>query len=289
MLKKWYPAQQPEGVNLAEQVDEHVLAEDVPTWQPATTAKVGTPTFGKHLTTKELNNLNDLLETFEDVLSIKPGKTDIIEHHIVTNTTKPIKLPPYRVPQAYQIMIRQEIQEMLNQGIIEPSVSEWASPIVPILKKDGSLRLCVDYRRLNAISQTNAYPMPRIEDLLDQLGQAYFLSTLDLTRGYWQVPMAKTSCHKTAFVTPFGQFQFTVMPFGLSGAPSTFQQMMDSLIKDKHDFAAAYLDDLVIFSSTWENHMQHLRTILQQLRKANLTVKPQKCSLAWLSVSILVM
>ena len=281
MLKKWYPAQQPEGVNLAEQVDEHVLAEDVPTWQLATTAKVGTPTFGKHLTTEELNNLNDLLETFEDVLSIKPGKTDIIEHHIciVTSTTKPIKLPPYRVPQAYQIMVRQEIQEMLNQGIIEPSVSEWASPIVPILKKDGSLRLCVDYRRLNAISQTNAYPMPRIEDLLDQLGQAYFLSTLDLTRGYWQVPMAKTSCHKTAFVIPFGQFQFTVMPFGFSGAPSTFQQMMDSLIKDEHDFAAAYLDDLVIFSSTWENHMQHLRTILQQLCKANLTVKPQKCQL----------
>ena len=119
--------------------------------------------------------------------------------------------------------------------------------------------------------------MPRIDDLLDCLGQAHFLSTLDLTRGYWQVPMAQTSCHKTAFVTPFGQFQFTVMPFGLSGAPSTFQQMMDSLIKDKHDFAAAYLDDLIIFSNTWENHMHHLRTILQQLRKAKLTVKPQKC------------
>ena len=139
--------------------------------------------------------------------------------------------------------------------------------------------MCVDYQCLNAFSQTNAYPMPRIEDLLDQLGQAQFLSTLDLTRGYWQAPMAKTSCHKTTFVTPFGQFQFTVMPFGLSGAPSISQQMMDSLIKGKHDFAAAYLDDLVVFSTTWENHMQHLRTILQQLRKANLTVKPQKCQL----------
>ena len=178
MLKKWYPAQQLEGVNLAEQVDEHILAEDVPTWQPATTDKVGIPTFGKYLTTKEQNNLNDLLEEFEDVLSIKPGKTDLIEHHIVTSTTKPIKLPPYRVPQAYQIMVRQEIQEMLNQGIIEPSVSEWASPIVPILKKDGSLRLCVDYRCLNAISQTNAYPMPRIDDLLDQLEQAHFCQLL---------------------------------------------------------------------------------------------------------------
>ena len=102
------------------------------------------------------------------------------------------------------------------------------------------------------------------------------MSTLDLTRGYWQVPMAKALCHKTAFVTPFGQFQFTVMPFGLSGAPSTFQQLMDSLIKDKHDFAAAYLDH---FSNTWEDHMQHLRAILQQLCRANLTVQPQKCQL----------
>ena len=91
--------------------------------------------------------------------------------------------------------------------------------------------------------------------------------------------MAKVSCHKTAFVVPFGQFQFTVMPFGLSGAPSTFQQMMDSLIKDKHHFAAAYLDNLIIFSNTWEDHMQHLRTIRQQLHRANLTVKPQKCQL----------
>ena len=171
-----------------------------------------------------------MISEFHDVLSIKPGKIDLIEHKIETSTTKPIKLPPYRVPQAYQTMVRQEIKEMLNQGIIEPLVSEWALPIVLILKKDESLRLCVHYRHLNAILQTNAYPMPRIDDLLDHLGQANILSTLNLTRRYWQVPMAKTSCHKTAFVTPFGQFQFTIMPFGLSGTPSTFQQVMDSLI-----------------------------------------------------------
>ena len=97
-----------------------------------------------------------------------------IEHHIVTSTTKPIKLPPYRVPQAYQVMVRQEIKEMLNQGIIEPSVSEWDSPIVPNLKKDGSFRVCVDYWHLTAISKTISYPMLRIDDLLNQLGQAHF-------------------------------------------------------------------------------------------------------------------
>ena len=133
------------------------------------------------MTTSEQNNLNDLISEFHDVLSTKPGKTDLIEHDIVTSTAKLIKLPPYRVSQAYQMMVMQEIKEMLSQGIIEPSVSEWASPIVPILKIDGSLRLCVDYRRLNAISQTNAYLMPRIDDLLDRLKTSTFLSTLDLT------------------------------------------------------------------------------------------------------------
>jgi len=103
-------------------------------------------------------------------------------------------------------MVKQELKDMLDQEIIEQSVSEWAAPIVPIIKKDGSLRLCVDYRRLNAISQNNVYPLPRIDDLIDQLSQAQFVSTLDLTRGYWQVPMGKASCHKTAFVTPAGQF-----------------------------------------------------------------------------------
>ena len=141
------------------------------------------------------------MRKFADVFSTKPGKTELIEHHIETGHTKPIKLPPYRVPQAFQAIVRQELKEMLKQGIIEPSVSEWAAPIVPIVIKDGSLRLCVDYWHLNATSQTNTYPMPRIDELIDQLGHAQFLSTLDLTRGYWQVPMGKASPHKTAFVS----------------------------------------------------------------------------------------
>ena len=117
------------------------------------------------------------MRKFADVFSIELGKIELVEHHIETGDTKPIKLPPYRVLQAFQAMVRQELKEMLNQGIVEPSVSEWAAPIVPIVKKDGSLRLCVDYQRLNATSQTNAYPMPRIDDLIDQLGQAVFVNT----------------------------------------------------------------------------------------------------------------
>ena len=138
---------------------------------------------------------------------------------------------------------------MEESGIIEPSTSEWASPIVLVKKKDGSLRMYVDYRRLNSVT---AYPMPRIDDLIDQLGKARFITTLDLTRGYWQMPVAAGDQYKTAFTTPYGLYQFKVMPFGLCGAPASFQRLMDKIVNGL-DFAAAYLDDLVIFSQTWED------------------------------------
>ena len=122
---------------------------------------------------------------------------------------------------------------MERDGIIEPSSSEWAFPIVLVKKKDGTLRMCVDYRRLNAVAQADAYPMPRVDDLIDSLGKARYITTLDLARGYWQVPVEKESRSRTAFTTPFGLFQFKVMPFGLHGAPATFQRMMDEILRDQ--------------------------------------------------------
>ena len=166
---------------------------------------------------------------------------------------------------------------MLDAGIIEPSSSEWASPIVLVNKKDGTLRLCIDYRRLNAESQMDAYPMPRIDDLIDRLGKAKFITTLDLMRGYWQVPMASTSRHLTAFTTPFGLFQFKVMPFGLQGAPATFQRLMDRVLKGLESYAVAYIDDREIHSRTWGEHLAQVRSVVQRLREAGLTAKPSKC------------
>ena len=200
---------------------------------------------------------------YSDVLQNLPGKTEVTKHHILTGNATPVRLPPYR----------------LENGIVEVSTSNWAAPIVLEKRKDGSLRLCVDYRRLNSVSQFDAYPMPRVDDLIDQIGQlqAKFIFTLDLTRGYWQVPVAEEARHKTAFITPFGLFQFIVMPFGLSGAPATFQQMMDHLLRGSEEFALAYLDDLVVYTSSWEDHLQCVRLILDKLRRAGLTAKPKKC------------
>ena len=115
--------------------------------------------------------------------------------------------------------------------------------------------------------------MPRVDEMIDQLGRAQYLSTLDLTRGYWQVPVSANAQHKTAFATPFGLFEFRRMPFGLQGAPATFQRMMDRLLDGLGDFAKAYIDDLIIFSTSWEDHLKHLRTVLQRLQEASLTVR----------------
>ena len=166
---------------------------------------------------------------------------------------------------------------MLNAGNIEELTSEWASPIVLVRKKDKSLRICVDYRKLNAVSQMEPYPMPRIEELLDRLGKASYLTTLDLAKGYWQVPVKESARDKTAFITPFRLYQFTRMPFGFSGAPGTFQRLMDRVLRGHEEYAAAYLDDVIIHSETWEDHVQHVTSVLEGLRTAGLTAKRSKC------------
>ena len=198
-----------------------------------------------------------MLNQYSEVIQGKPGRTTWTEHSIITTDTLPVRLPPYRLPYAYRDAVKAEIEDMLKHGVIEESHSEWSAPIVLVKKKDGTLRLCVDYCQLNSISVMDAYPMPRIDELIDRLGQAKFISTMDLNRGYWQVPMAEEAKAKTAFVTPFGLFQFNVMPFGLQGAPVTFQRLMDRVIQGLQDYTAAYLDDLIIFSTCWTDHLKH--------------------------------
>ena len=144
-------------------------------------------------------------------------------------------------------------------------------------KKDNSIRLCVDYRRLNTVSCVDAYPMPRIDDLIDLIGQARYISTLDLTKGYWQIPVAEADRAKTGFTSPVGLFVFRRMPFGLQGAPATFQRMMDHLLEGMREFTVAYLDDLTVFRRSWTEHLQHVSTVLNRLRAAGLTAKPKMC------------
>ena len=178
-----------------------------------------------NLTARQSKQLHELLEQFPRVLSTQTGKTTLINHHILTTDCAPIRLRPYKIPHAYREEVLKELNEMEKAGIIQESDSSWAAPIAVVKKKDGRLRICVDYRKLNQVTQVDAYPMPRIDDLLDSVGQSTYITTLDLAKGYWQVPVAPEDRPKTAFTTPKGLFEFTTMPFGLQRAPATFQRL----------------------------------------------------------------
>ncbi|CAM5172757.1 unnamed protein product [Eretmochelys imbricata] len=173
---------------------------------------------------------------------------------------------------------------MLALGVIQPSSSPWASPVVLVPKKDGSIRFCVDYRKLNAIIVSNAYLMPRTDEILDKLGGTRYLTTVYLTKGYWQVPLDLEARAKSAFTTPIEIFEFLVLPFGLKGAPATFQCLVDQLLRRMEDCALAYIDDICVFSETWEDHVSQVKRGLGHLQDTGLTIKAGKCKVGMAEV-----
>lgn len=232
---------------------------------------------------EQLSLLKELLEKNEDVFSkhfMDYGHTTTVQHEIPLVDPKPFRLPYRKIPPSQYQEVRQAISQMEEAGVIRPSKSPYASPIVVVTKKDGSLRICVDYRKLNSCSTRDAFPLPRIEDALEALGQAKYFSTLDLTSGYWQVEVAEHDKHKTAFSTPMGLYEANRMPFGLQNAPSTFQRLMTFCFGDLNfESLLIYLDDIIIFSRTFEEHLERLKLVFDRLRKHGLKLKPQKCNL----------
>lgn len=234
-------------------------------------------TVGSSLSAEQRAELQELLSDFSDVFSDVPGQTRLVEHDVQTSSSRPVRRHPYRLPHALRPVVKSEIELMLETGIIQESDSPWASPVVLVDKKDGSHRFCVDYRELNRVTDVDPYPMPRVDDLLDDLGEASYITTLDLTRGYWQVPLSEEARQKSAFVTPFGHHEFKVMPFGMVNAGATFQRLMDRVLAGCDEFAKPYVDDVIVRSTSWQAHLYHLRQVLQRLRDAGLTAKPRKC------------
>ena len=225
--------------------------------------------------------LLDLHEAF--ILEDKErGETDLLQLEIETGDATPIKQPVRRLPFAVRQEVAQQLRRMQEMGVIQPSNSPWASPIVLVRKKDNSLRFCIDYRKLNAVTKPDSFPLPRIDDLLDELGESRYFSTLDLAAGYWQIPVHQDFQEKTAFATHQGLYQFTVMPFGLRNAPAAFQRMMQCVVsslnpEDGPTFVAVYLDDILVFSKTLEEHIQHLQLVMNRLMEAGLKLNPSKC------------
>ena len=204
-----------------------------------------------------------------------------VQHEIrLVDNYKPFIETPRRYSDEKRHYIDTQVREMLRDGIIEPTYSEFSSAVVIVGKKDGDYRFCVDYRRLNEITFNAPQCLPRIHETLKDLGNARIFSTLDLKSSYWQIPMSPESRQYTAFTTPGGgQFKFLVMPFGLKNAPGTFQSLVRQVLAEKWGvFALAYLDDIIIYSSDWESHLQHLALVLERLAIYGLTISPKKCN-----------
>ena len=229
--------------------------------------------------------LEEFLAEHHQAFSLDPderGETDLVQIEIDTGNASSKRQPVRRMPFAVPQEVAKQLRSMQGSGVIRPSSSPWASPVVMVHKKDGSHRFCIDYRRLNAVTKPDLYPLPRIDDLLDQLGKSRFFSTLDLAAGYWQIRVHPNSIEKTAFITPQGLFEFQVMPFGLTNAPSVFQRLMQRVLRGLNpdegpDFVSVYIDDVLVFSRTLTEHLQHLKLVIEHLQEAGLKLKPAKC------------
>ena len=244
----------------------------------------GVTELGEDLTPDQQEQLRSLIMEYHPWF-YKDGEemktTSLTQHSIDTGDSKPINAALYRIPAKHREEIRNQTQKMLKLKVIEPSSSPWAAPVVLAPKPDGSWRFCVDYRKLNAATKRDVYPLPRIDAALAALGGSQYFTTIDLASGYWQVPLRSEDKEKTAFITPEGLYQYLYMPFGLTNAPATFQRLMDAVLAGvKWQCCLVYLDDIIIFSQSFDKHLRDIRKVFDRIKGANLTVKGSKCKFA---------
>ncbi|KAK3090574.1 hypothetical protein FSP39_012793 [Pinctada imbricata] len=232
----------------------------------------------------EMKLFNALIDKHDHIFSKTDddiGYCDVVKHRIRTTDDIPIRQPHRRIPPHHWNEVREYIKSTLHKGIIRESSSPYASPVVLVRKKNGKLRLCVDYRALNAKTVKDAYPLPRIEEALDALKGAKFFCSLDLAHGFHQLPVADEDVEKTAFrIGTGGLYEFCRMPFGLTGAPGTFMRVMDKIFGDQNfQTVLIYLDDILIFGRTYQETLERLDMVLTRLAKFNLKVNPDKCQM----------
>lgn len=243
------------------------------------------------LNKEQIQQLESLLSQYSDVFSSHErdfGRTNWVRHSIRTGEAPPIRQRAYRTSVHLRSEIDRQVQKLLSQDIIEESCSPWASPVVLVKKKDGTYRFCIDFRKLNSVTVKDSYPLPRPADALDSLSGACWFSSIDLVSGYWQVELDEHDREKTAFNTGSALYQFKVMPMGLTNAPPTFQRLMELVLRGLHwKVCLIYLDDVLVFSRTFSEHLSSLEEVFKRFRSAGLKLNPRKCHLACKEVSFL--
>ena len=243
------------------------------------------------LTFDQRSALENLLIKHSNVFSTGSddmGSTNLMYYKIDIEDNCPVRQGLRRIPHVQITVLKSEVEKLQRMGAIEPSISPFASPTILVKKKDGTIRLCIDYRMLNVITKKDAHPLPRIEDVFDTLSGSKYFTTLDLAMGYHQEKVYPGDREKTPFSTPFGLFQYNVMPFGLATAPATFMRLMTLVFAGMlYNTCLAYLDDIIVFGRSFPQHLERLDSVLARLGNATLKLKPSKCSFGTRSVSFL--
>ena len=223
-----------------------------------------------HLDSDNRLEVKQLILEYEHSFPDIPSRTDKIYHDVdIIDSSKPVKQHPYRMNPVKQQYLREQVQYLLDNDFIEPSQSEWSSPCILVPKPDGT------FRKVNSVTKTDTFPIPRIDNCIDNIGHAKYVTKFDLLKGFWQIPLTNRAKEISAFVTPDGLYQYKVMPFGMKNSPATFQRLVNSLISNL-DGCKAYIDDAIIFSEEWEQHLQTISTFFDRLSEAKLTVNLAK-------------
>lgn len=232
-----------------------------------------------HLELCQQAQLVKLIRSFPCLFGDTPSRTTLVEHDIDVGEAKPIRQRFYRVHPEKRKNLEAEIKYMVHNKIAVPSDSSWASPCLLVPKSDNTSRFCTDFRKVNAVTKPDSFPLPRMEDCVDQVGGAKFVTKLDLLKGYWQVPLTERAREIASFITPGGLYSYNVMPFGLRNAPATFQRLMNLVVRDLEG-CAVYLDDVVVYADCWEQHLERVKALFVRLAQARLTVNLAKCEFA---------
>jgi transposase InsO family protein len=266
-----------EETEVVEEFFDEVDVPEVGSYMPK--ESVADVKFGGQLEGDELNQAKELVQKFDSVFTEQPGTCNLIEHEINLNSHNAVRSRPYVVPFAVRESLKKDINDMLEMGVIRRSRSSYASPVVIVRKPDGSNRVCIDYRKLNRITQFDPEPMVSISELFHKLGHAKYFSKVDLSKGYWQIPVTERDIPKTAFVTPDGTYEFLKMPFGMMNSGATLMRAIRKMI-DGMSCVANYVDDILVYTDDLKSHLEILNELFLRMKAAGFTARPSKCLIA---------